>query len=306
MDYSKPSSSPVGLVHHAASRGRTFPPNSLQGLRKCLNTEAKYVELDIIPLTGGDFALLHDVRLEVDTNGQGLVFLATADEIKKLHHVSRFGVTDEPVSVLSQAIAVIQNDATHLRELQLDLKPFSPPNTQILEDLLMIIKPIKERIRISSVADWVLRHLKVLDPGLLLGFDPLLYFDVNADQYLPSNLPPFRIGPYGYRDDHPLSALKWGTPTHYLASRAEALLAQIPSHTLWYMRAPLIARSLDDGFDWIDFLHRQEAEVVAWTLNPEDVQQASLAQRLTDAGIDRISTDDAPNLANMLRGVTEL
>jgi glycerophosphoryl diester phosphodiesterase len=232
--------------------------------------------------------------------------MTTADEIKKLHHVSRYGVTDEPVSLLSQAVAVIQNDVTHLRELQLDLKPFSPPNAPILEDLLMIIGPIKERIRISSVADWVLRHLKVLDPELSLGFDPLLYFDLNVDQYLSSNLPPFRIGPYGYRDDHPLSALKWGTPTDYLASRAEALLAQIPSHTLWYMRAPLIARSLDDGFDWIDFLHQQETKVVAWTLNPDNVHQASLAQRLTDAGIDRISTDDAPNLANVLRGVIEL
>ena len=42
--------------------------------------------MDIIPLKGGDFALLHDPKLEHISNGIGDVFEKTADQVKQLFY----------------------------------------------------------------------------------------------------------------------------------------------------------------------------------------------------------------------------
>jgi hypothetical protein len=57
--------------------------------------------------------------------------------------------------------------------------------------------------------------------------DPLLYLDLERSAR-PAGIPPFRVGPYSYRDDHPLASERWGIEAHYLAARAEALLVQAP------------------------------------------------------------------------------
>ncbi len=38
----------------------------------------------------------------------------------------------------------------------------------------------------------------------------------------------------------------------------------------------------------------------AWTLDADQPEQVTLARRLVDAGIDRITTNDAPRLARAL------
>ena len=74
---------PVLLVHHAANRGKPYHPASLRGLRACLEAKARIVELDIIPLADGDFALIHDQLLEKATDGEGYVALSTADQVRR-------------------------------------------------------------------------------------------------------------------------------------------------------------------------------------------------------------------------------
>lgn len=291
---------PVLLVHHAANRGRPYHPASLRGLRACLEAKARIVELDIIPLADGDFALIHDQLLEKATDGEGYVAMSTADQIRRLHYTRRGIASDQPVGTLNQAIALVQ-DHPHLQELQLDLKPDSPPSEVWLEALVLLIEPMKSKIRVTSPADWALRRLRVLDPELRLGFDPLLYLDVETKKRpRPKGIPPFRVGAYGYRDAHPLSSRIWASPGDYLAARAETLRAQVPDIKMWCIRASLLSRALDEGFDWITYLHEQGAEVTAWTLDPDKPGDVELAQRLVAAGIDRISTNDAPNLAAAL------
>ncbi|MCD6344483.1 MAG: hypothetical protein J7M17_02600 [Anaerolineae bacterium] len=290
------------LVHHAANRGYNHPAGSLGGLRACLEAGARLVEMDIAPLTGGDFALLHDPQLENATDGTGPVSAATAGQICRLHYTHRGHITGEPVGLLSQAVALIR-DHPRLRELQLDLKPYAPLTGAALQGLLRLIKPVRERVRVTSVADWAVRRLHALDAELPLGFDPLLYLDVERDD--DEMAPPFRVGAYGYRDDHPLAIRRWGTPADYLAARAAALAVQSPDGATWYIRASLLARALDDGFDWIAALHAQGIQVDAWTLDAGRPAQVTLARRLIAVGVDRITTNDAPRLALALDGAVE-
>jgi glycerophosphoryl diester phosphodiesterase len=289
----------VILIHHAAHRGyHGFPPGSLSGLRYCLEAGARVVELDITPLAHGDFALLHDEQLEEETDGQGPVVELDAAQVTRLHYRLGGIVTDEAVGLLSQAVALAAK-YPHLWELQLDLKPYAPLTDTVLGELIRLVSPLRERVRVSSPADWALRRLHALAPELNLGFDPMFYLDLERSPDDREVAPPFRLSAYGYLDDHPLATRVWGSPADYLAARAEALWVQAP-FPLWYIRGVLLARALDDGFDWIAWLRERGAGVAAWTLDPDQPHHVALAQRLAALGVERITTNDPPGLAAAL------
>jgi glycerophosphoryl diester phosphodiesterase len=258
------------------------------------------VEVDLCPLADGNFALLHDRLLEHSTDGSGPVNAHTTDQIRDLRLMWRGIVTNEPVGLLDQALDLVACHP-HPLELQLDLKPYTPLSDRILSHLVATLQPVKDRVRVTSVADWTLRRLRHHDADLPIGFDPLLYLDVSPHEMedgLPT--PPLRQGAYGYWDDHPLAIERWGTTAEYLAARAQALWLQAPSGAIWYIRASLLSRILEDGFDWIATLHNWGVQVTAWTLNAHDPNNLQLAQQLAEAGVDRITTDNAPELGRAL------
>jgi glycerophosphoryl diester phosphodiesterase len=69
---------------------------------------------------------------------------------------------------------------------------------------------------------------------------------------------------------------------------------------MWYIRARMLARTLDDGFDWIAYLHGRGARVTAWTLDPDNPGAVALARRLAGQGVDRITTNDPEGMARAL------
>ena len=77
------------LVHHAANRGRKYPPGCLEGLRACLRAGARAVEVDISPLADGDFLLYHDGHLDGGTTGHGPVAACTSACAKDLRLIWR-------------------------------------------------------------------------------------------------------------------------------------------------------------------------------------------------------------------------
>ena len=291
---------PTFLVHHAARLGDACPPSSLAGLRACLASGARFVEIDINPLADGDFALLHDRFLEGGTDGKGAVAGATAGQVRELRLRWRGELTGEPVATLSEAVALVTACAA-LQEIQLDLKAHVPVPDDALKSLARLVAPLGTRVRVSSTADRALRRLQALAPALQLGFDPLRHLDLEPGPGKATSRYLCHAGVYGYLDDHPLAADRWGTPAEYLEARSAALWWLMPA-AVWYIRATLLARMLDDGFDWIADLHRRGAQVAAWTLNPTQPHHLALAEQLIEHGVDRIITDDAPRLAEALGG----
>jgi len=287
------------LIHHSARRQHTYPSSSVSAIRDCLESGARVVEVDITPLADGGFALLHDSDLARATDGSGPTPAATRAQVRDLHYAAGDTITSEAVGLLSQAVALVE-ERGGLQELQLDLKPHAPLDEAVLHALISVIEPVIGLVRVTSMADWALRRLRALAPDLALGFDPLLYLRPPAEEEHDASVPPLRIGAYGYADDHPLAGRVWGKPLEYLMARAEALLVQAPPRCAWYIEAELLCRALDDGFDWIGFLHSQGSVVDGWTLDADRPTQLGAAQRLAAAGIDRITTNDAPALASAL------
>jgi glycerophosphoryl diester phosphodiesterase len=271
----------------------------LSALQKCLSSGAAFIEIDVIPLADGSFALLHAPNLEEDTNGSGNAPEMTREQIQNLKYVHNGSVTEEKVGFLEGAVELLRQ-SPECERLQLDLKPFTPLSQQVLRNFLSIIEPVIDRIQVTSYADWAVRNLSTHAPELALGFDPLLYLDLVEDEPRPPDIPPFRVGAYGLLDDHPLSAYQWGPVGDYFAARAEALLSQVPRGCEWFIRAEILKMAFDAGFNWIDFLHQHDSTVDGWTIDVRDQTQIELAQFLVDQGIDKLTTDTPAALAARL------
>jgi len=286
------------FIQHAANLDPTLPPGSLTSIQNCLVNRVKWVEVDIIPLKGGDFALLHDPKLEHISNGLGDVFEKTADQVKQLVYKGQksWGKNIQ-LGTLSQALLLLKEDPDHTN-LQLDLKPYAPLSPEVLRNLLDLIEPVKNRILISCVADWAVRQLRKMDSVVKLGFDPLLYLDIVSKEPRPEGVPPFRIGEFGYLDDHPLAAQKWGEPGDYFALRAEALFYQVPRGVTWFLNADLLTDALDAGFNWIGYLNKNESLVDVWTV---DLDRKELASRLIKDGIDFLTSNDVKLLEEQIQ-----
>ena len=294
---------PVTLIHHAANCGPNTPPGSLRALKTCLASGAAVIEIDVIPLADGSFALLHDQYLEEETSGEGRAPAMQRGQIESLTYKVDGEITDEKVGFLEDAIALFK-DHPDTECLQLDLKPFTPLTRGVLRGFLEILEPVKDRIQVTSVSDWAVRSLARFAPELSLGFDPLLYLDLEDDEPRPAEVPPFRVGAYGLRDDHPLSAFEWGPLGDYFAARAGALLVQAPKGCEWFIRAGLLKMAYDAGFDWIDFLHQNGSTVDAWTIDVEQPDQVELARFLVEHGVDKLTTDTPAKLAELLPAET--
>jgi glycerophosphoryl diester phosphodiesterase len=294
---------PVTLIHHAANCGHQEPSTSLAALKRCLESGAHKIEIDIIPLADASFALLHDPDLAADTSGKGNATRMKRAEINRLSYKKDGKVTSEKVGFLEGAVDLLaQHPDTQC--LQLDLKPFTPLTRGVLKEFVTIIEPVKDRIQVTSVADWAVRALARFAPELALGFDPLLYLDLVEDEPRPETIPPFRIGAYGLLDDHPLSAYQWGPLGDYFAARAGALFAQVPAGCEWFIRAEILKMAFDAGFDWIDFLHQNGSRVDGWTINISEPDQIQIAQFLVDHNIDELTTDTPKQLAAYLSSDT--
>jgi len=287
------------LIHHMANRDHEHPPGTLPALRACLEAGARTIEIDISLLADNQFALLHGPLLEHETTGSGPIRAHTTEQVRDLRHLYQGKVTKVTIGLLSEAVELLRQYPGPV-ELQLDLKPdvYSPDD--VLSRLVTSLQPFKDSVRVTSPSDWALRRLRALEPDLLLGFDPLLYLEADLGKNREPGIPPFRQGAYGYWDDHPLASRRWGSAAEYLAARAEALYAQVPPGMIWYIHAGLLGKALDDGFDWIAYLHTYNAQVDAWTLDAHRPEHVALARRLIAQGLDRITTNNAPALAQVL------
>lgn len=290
------------IIHHAAQGCADFPPSSLSAIESCLSQGALAIEVDTFPTADGHYVLLHDLNLENHTNGSGNAATLKRSDLEILSYKVNGQRTKQKIGFLDEAVQLVKNSTT-IEKLQLDFKPYGKLSSANLERLIDIIDPIKSKVQISSVADWLIRVLHKMAPGLSLGFDPLLYIDKPEDEPRPESVPPFRVGAYGYLDDHPLAARKWGPLKNYFAARAEALMLQAVPGCEWFIRADMLLDSARAGFDWISYLHKNGFSVDAWTLDSSSTAGIDMANELIALGIDEITSNTAKTLAESVAGV---
>ena len=292
------------MVHHmAALDGSPHPPNSLQAIEACLQANAAIIEVDITPLHGDDFLLVHDADLEAETTGTGKVAECSPDQAKQYWLKDKGVVTEYRLSLLSEVVAAFRNHPSATR-LQLDYKDVFPSvSDERLRRLIHLVEPLGARVIVSSMADWHLRKLKRLALWLDVGFDIGFYLDrQNPASTRDPRQPPFQRGVYDYHDDHVLARMKLLPPAAYLAERCDALLGQVPDATIWYVSHHLIARALDDGFNMAVWLHEHGVKLDAWTMDVDKPAAVANAPRLRDGGVDLFTSNTPTALASLLNG----
>jgi glycerophosphoryl diester phosphodiesterase len=282
---------PVLVCHKGLMESHAFPPNSLEGVRACLNANMPIVEVDAVALADGDYLLIHDWTLDSETTGSGPTEACTLARARNLRIRHEGRETPYHVPVLSDIVAAfLQHDGnTHL---QIDFKNLIPfPTHEPLERLLRIIEPLGERALVSSGADWQLRRLRHMAPWLKIGLEVQLHLDWDDSTDRDPRVPPYQRGAYGYYDDSLIAAQRIWPATEYLRDRCQALIGLVPRVSTFYMNHHLLARSLNDGFNWAEALHGAGIKLDAWTMDvPNPVAMTNLP-RLVAAGVDQITTN---------------
>jgi glycerophosphoryl diester phosphodiesterase len=287
------------VIHHMAALDAAHPPNSLEAVRACLEAGATTIEIDAAALAGEDFLVVHDLDLASQTTGTGLAREMAIGQARDLRMKRKDGtVTDYPVPLLSEVIALLlQYEDTRL---QIDLKDERPyENEEPILRLAQIVLPAEGRVIVSSMADWQLRRIAKFAPWLELGFDPGFYLAWWQD-YVDLALPPHRMGAYGYLDDQPLAAERVWPVDRYLAERAEVLLHQVPGITTFYAYHGLLAKCLDDGFNWAEACRDAGITLDAWTIDIGRPGMEERVRRLHEAGVDLFTTNTPRELAALL------
>jgi glycerophosphoryl diester phosphodiesterase len=121
-----------------------------------------------------------------------------------------------------------------------------------------------------------------------------------ADETIDPRLPPFRLGAYGYWDDHILARERYWSTADYLAERCGNLVDSVPGISTFYIDHKLIAQSLDDGFNWAVALHERDIKLDAWTLDIGNTVAETNARRLLTAGVDQFTSNTPELLGHFL------
>ena len=290
------------IVHHmGVLDGQSNPPNSFEAIQASLAAGAAVIEVDINALAADDYLLVHDELLEGETDGRGAV-LDCSPEAARLLHIQHNGtLMPNVVPLLSDVVTLFAVDPGSAR-LQLDFKNMVPfQEEEPLRRLVRLVEPIRERVIVSTGADWQLRKMRKLAPWLRLGFDIMLYIawePANATRD-PREFPK-ALGAYGYYDDHILATRAAMPRADYLQDRCESLLGQVEDISVFYLDYKMIAQSLEDGFNWADALHAHGIQLDAWTMdmsNPDAVQKALPLLR---AGVDLFTSNTPLALGALL------
>ena len=288
------------VVHHMAALDGANPPNSLEAVRACLEAGATTIEIDAAALAGDDFLVVHDLDLASETTGRGLALECSVAQARDLRIKARDGtVPGCRVPLLSEVIALLL-DYPGTR-LQVDLKDERPyENEEPIIRLAQLALPAEGRVIVSSMADWQLRRLRKFAPWLEVGFDPGFYLAWWPPAYVDPSLPPHRMGAYGYLDDQPLADERVWPTERYLAERADVLLRMVPGITTFYVYHGLLAKSLDDGFNWAAACRDAGVTLDAWTMDIGRPGMEERVRRLDEAGVELFTTNTPRELAALL------
>ena len=285
----------VLLKYHKFNSGlRELPANSLAALERILAGDVAVLEFDIGLLGDGNFAVLHDARLERETTGVGALANIDRATLKQL----RLRDSDEPPATLEDVVERLLSHQQPLK-VQVDLKEVLPLADEaaaaLVEALDRLRSNPKLRVVVGCLADWNLRQLRRLDQELLVGFDPAFYLHAPTQEL---SLPlPTRVNAYNYLDDHPLGYRRLQPVSNYLVDRLDSLLNQVRAAEV-YLHKAFIVQALQDGFNPVEFCHVHSSCLVdAWTLNSGDPGFDDDLASVLHAGVDQITTDTPLALA---------
>lgn len=191
-------------------------------------------------------------------------------------------------------VLAVARDAPGPTLLEVDAKDLLPWPPAAAARLARLVDPVRDRVVVTSPADWNLRRLLRADSGIAVGFDPQFHLDWTRDREALS--PP--RGAYGYLDAHPLSRRRAMPPADYLRERLEEVVRLVPGVRELHLRLAFFERMLRDGLDdAVAVLHAAGALADVWTLDAGTPRWRERLAHAIDAGVDVVTTNTPRELA---------
>ncbi len=232
------------------------------------------VEVDLVIHADNGMAVLHNLSLERETTGSGLVRETSAETLRGLHLRDNDGQPiDDKVMLLEDLAALIARDGAHPDGLlQLDYKEDAAAlNPQVIANFATALKPVARHFILSSGDAEAVRVLTDATPGLRIGYDPC----------------------------HKGALERLMKTRDYAAFVADAVAAS-PKSELDYLEYRLVLEADRDGFDIIGAFHAHGRRIDAYTVRRADDDGMAVIGRLLELKVDQITTDDPEGVAAAL------
>lgn len=233
------------------------------------------VEVDLVVHADNGFAVLHNLSLERETTGQGLVRETPAAVLRQLNLRDNDGqpIADK-VMLLEDLAALIARDGAHPDGLlQLDYKEDAAAlNPDAIRNFAEALRPVAGHFILSSGDADSVRMLSAAVPGLHIGYDPC----------------------------HKGAIERLMQSRDYAAFVREAVAAS-PRSELDYLAYELVLEADRDGFDLIGAFHAHGRRIDAYTIRRVDAETLPIVERLLELKADQITTDDPEGMATALR-----
>lgn len=232
------------------------------------------VEVDLVIHADNGMAVLHNLSLERETTGTGLVRETSAEVLRGLHLRDNDGQpTEDRVMLLEDLAALIARDGAHPEGLlQLDYKEDAAAlNPAVIANFAKALGPVARHFILSSGDAESVRLLSENVPGLRIGYDPC----------------------------HKGALERLMATRDYAGFVADAVAAS-PKSELDYLEYRLVLEADRDGFDIIGAFHAHGRRIDAYTVKRADDEGLAVVRRLLELRVDQITTDDPEGVAAAL------
>ncbi len=232
------------------------------------------VEVDLVIHADDGMAVLHNLSLERETTGSGLVRETSAEVLRGLNLRDNDGqpIADK-VMLLEDLAALIARDGAHPEGLlQLDYKEDAAAlNPAVVANFAKALGPVARHFILSSGDAESVRVLTEGTPGLRIGYDPC----------------------------HKGALERLMETRDYAGFVADAVAAS-PKSELDYLEYRLVLEADRDGFDIIGAFHSHGRRIDAYTVRRADGDGMAVIERLLELRVDQITTDDPEGVAAAL------
>jgi glycerophosphoryl diester phosphodiesterase len=261
------------LKWHRARRHGTDPVFTGRRILEGMKLGAS-VEVDLVVHADSGFAVLHDLALDKETTGTGLVRETPAEVLRRLQLRDNEGqpIADN-VMLLEDLAALLARDGAHPEALlQLDYKEDAAAlNDAVVANFAQALAPVARHFILSSGDAESVRVLTRATPGVRVGYDPC----------------------------HQGAMERLAETRDYAAFVADAVLAA-PKSELDYLEYRLVLEAEADEFDIIGAFHAHGRRIDAYTVRRADEEGMAVIERLLALKVDQITTDDPEGVAARL------
>ena len=261
------------LKWHRAKRRASdpvFTPNRiLEGMRLGAS-----VEVDLVVHGERGYAVLHDLSVERETTGTGVVAQLSAADLRSFYLRDEAGAPlDQHVLLLEDLADLLLADGLHPDALlQLDYKEdWRVLDQAAIATFKRAVAPVARHMILSSGDAEAVRLLAGGVAGLRIGYDPC--------------------------HDGALDRLALSQD---FAGFVRDAVAASPQADMIYLYFELVLEADRLGFDIVAAFHGENRRIDAYTINKADQVALPKVQRLLALKVDQITTDDPEGLSALV------